>query len=328
MRKKFRSRDIFDDLEPKEKSPIIPIAIFVSIVIVLGVVTVFVFSLLAEHTELEVPWSSENKTNNKGNVGSSRDQMKLVVPSIKSNQRPAKILNSEMEITKIIADEYGFLITVSLLNQENQYTTIEVNQISLDGFYFSTTFAMSDLIDYDENGNQALEQKPSLYEFRIKKTELDDLSMFGFNTIRLILNAENESNKKKDIEFYREVNNDLHIVNERKGLIRIDDINEVVVSYYKTVTSSDGTYIYFDFVNKNYKDIDIYVKELVINNKVYDMSSFEALAPRLTQHAVFLFIPKKDIERVNTMKVKFFLVEENSNREKSFFITNEYSRAY
>ncbi len=328
MRKKFKSRDIFDDLEPKEKSPIIPIAIFVSVVIIICVVAVFAFSLLAEHTDLEVPWSSGNKTNNKGNVSSSRDQMKLVTPSIRNNEKPSKILGAEMELLNIKSDEYGFLITVGLTTVKNEYTTIEVNQVNLDGFYFTTTFAISDRIDYDENGVRLANQKATEYEFRIKKTELDDIGMFGFNNIRLIMDAENDRSQSSNIEFFRDVNNDLNVVNERKGLIRIDEKNQVAVSYYKTITANDGTYIYFDFQNTNKKDMDIYVKELIVNNKVYEMKSFKETTYRLSQKAIYLFIPKKDIERVNTIRVRFYLVEENAKAEKSFYITNEYSRAY
>lgn len=332
MRKKFRSRDIFDDVETKEKSPIIPIVIFVSIVIILCVVVFFVLSLLEEHTDLDIPIISSNSNNNSSkNPGSSRDQMDLVPPTVSGKVGSGEVLDSIIEITDVKADSSGFLIGISLKTLVNKYTTISVKQVNLDGFYFTTTFELSDPVDHSSEGVvlAAEDQTPTTYYFRIKKTELDDLDMFGFNNLKLIYDIENDERRQTNREFYVEFNNDLNIVNKREGLIRIDEKCEVVVSYYKTVAAADGTYIYFDFVNKSvYDDIQVYVKELYINNKVYDMSEFSGISNRSSQKALFLFIPSKDVERVNTMQVKFFLVKEDEDtQEKSFYITNEYIRA-
>lgn len=332
MRKKFRSRDIFDDVETKEKSPIIPIVIFISIVIILCVIVFFVLSLLEEHTDIDIPIISSNNNNSSKKPGSSRDQMDLVIPTASATLGSTKVLDAEIKITDVKADSGGFLIGISLKTLVNKYTTISVKQVNLDGFYFTTTFELSDPVDHSSEGVvlAAEDQTPTTYYFKIKKTELDDLDMFGFNNIKLIYDIENDERRQSNREFYVEFNNDLNIVNKREGLIRIDEKCEVVVSYYKTVAAADGTYIYFDFVNKSmYDDIQVYVKELYINNKIYDMSEFSGISNRSSQKALYLFIPSKDVERVNTMQVKFFLVKEDeTTREKSFYITNEYIRAF
>lgn len=333
MRKKFRSKDIFDDLEPKEKTPIIPIIIFVSIVIILGVVTMVIVNLLAHHPDVDVPWIDlGNNTEEPGKVTSSRDQMKLVVPTLNDNLNSIGVLDAELSFTKVKADNKGFVITASLLNTRGSFTTIEVKHVLIDGFYTTTTFAISDALDTDEYGSVwGVEQKPTEVEFRIKKTELDDLDIFGFNRIDIVYDAENETDKEVNSSFGIVAHNDLDIVNDRTGLIKIDEKNDIVISYYKTIAADDATYIYFDFVNQGRikKDVTIYVKQLLINNKVYDMTDFSGLIPRGAQRALYLKIPKKDISRVSTLKVQFFIVEEDEKtKEKSFYITNEYSRAY
>ena len=58
------------------------------------------------------------------------------------------------------------------------------------------------------------------------------------------------------------------------------------------------------------------------------MSKFEDISHRNSRESIYLVIPTRDVSRVNTMKVKFFLVEENEKGEKSFYITNEYQRAF
>lgn len=332
MRKKFRSRDIFDDEETKEKSPIIPIIIFISIVIILCVVVFFVLSLVEEHTDIDIPIISSSNKNSSKKPSSSRDQMDLVAPTVSKTLGSTNVMDAEIKITDVKADSGGFLVGISLKTIVNKYTTISVKQINVDGFYFTTTFELSDPLDYSSEGFAfpGEDQTPTVYYFKLKKTELDDLDMFGFNNIKLIYDIENDERRQTNREFFVEFNNDLNIVNKRNGLIRIDEKCEVVVSYYKTVAAADGTYIYFDFVNKStYDDIEVYVKELYINNKIYDMSEFSGISNRNSQKALYLFVPSKDVERVNTMQVKFFLVKEDSTtNEKSFYITNEYMRAY
>lgn len=329
MRKKYRSKDIFEE-ETKEKSLLIPIVIFVSVILVLSVITILVFSLIEKHTTIDLPWTSNEKKDNDGkNSGSSRDQMDLVVPSLEINRREYIVLNTKFDITNIKKDKLGFLITFEVTTSAYEYATVEVKQIIIDGFYVTTSFAVSDRLDLDERGSKARDQKPTSYQFRIKKTELDDLDMFGFNSIKLIYDIETPFKTEKDREFFMTFSNELDIVNERTGLIQIDDKNEVVVSYYKTIAATDATYIYFDFQNLNLKkDMEVYVKELVINNKIYDMSSFKDISHRDCRESIYLKIPTKEVSRVNTMKIRFFLVETNSRGEKSFFITDEYSRAY
>ena len=337
MQKKYRSKDIFEEMEEKKRSPLIPIIIFVSVVAILSVISLLILNALAEYTNIQIPWEEESKEETKKNPTSSKDQMDLVVPRFNKDTNPTtnttvynKVLNAYIGISDIKADEYGYLITFCLQSTRELYTTIDVKLITLDDFYISTTFSFSDKLDIDENGNILPEQKFTTYDFRIKKTELDEIGMFGFNRIKLIYDIENNNLNALNQEYYLAVNNELNIVNERKGLIKIDQKNKVTVSYYKTTTASDATYIYFDFNNENIDDdIKVYVKKLTINNKEYDMSDFEETSERQSRKSIFLMIPTKDISRVNTMKVQFFLVEEDSTtKEKSFYITNEYSRAY
>ena len=221
MGKKYKGKDIFDELETKEKSPIIPIAIFLCVVTILGVITTIGIKLLEEHTNIDIPWTENKKKPGNNKVQSSRDQMDLVVPTLRASKEPQEVLDSYIDITKIEKDKNGFYITFSLQTNSEAYSTIEVKQVTIDGFYFTTTFALSDKLDYSPEGYRlpTNEQKPTIYEFLIKKTELDALDMFGFNTLSLIYDMYTPTSKIEDRDFYLNVNNDLNIVNDRKDCI-------------------------------------------------------------------------------------------------------------
>lgn len=329
MAKKYRGKDILEELETKKMSPVIAVAIFLCVVTILSVFTTIGLKLLNDHTDIEIPWI-EKKEKDPVKIQSSRDQMDLVVPKLRENNEPKEVAGAELNLTEITSNSVGFIITFSLKAIEEEYATVEVKQITLDGFYYTTTFAVSDRLDYDSDGRRLLtkDQQATINKFTIQKNELDAIGMFGFNEIRIIYDIFTPSGEELNKEYFLRVNNDLDIVNERKGTLLIDTKDNVQVSYYKTIAADDATYIYFDFKNANKQDIKIYIHSLYINNKLYDMSSFKSISHRLAQEAIFIKIPTKDIPRVNTMKVRFFLVEENKKGEKSFYITEEYQRAY
>lgn len=328
MRKKLRKSDIFDELKEKKQSPVIPIIIFLSIVTILSAIVILIFNAIVNNANIDLPWVN-NKEEQKKPQTSSKDEMDLIIPSLPLDLNSLEILDAVVNFTKVTSDKNGYLITIELTSH-SEYTTMEVKEVVLDGFYLTTKFAVSDRIDYDENGWEKSEQDPTIYEMRIKQTELDELGIIGFNEIKLFFDIENEKEKMLDSNYSIIAINDLNIVNERKGLIQIDSKNELILSYYKTVDADDATYIYFDFNNQNRdKDLKIYVKKLEINGKLYDLQDFGDKVYRQSRRALYLKIPKKDFSRVNTFNVSFFVTEETrAGKVEYAYITNEYSRSY
>ena len=108
--------------------------------------------------------------------------------------------------------------------------TVEVKQITLDGFYYTTTFAVSDRLDYGSDGRRLLtkDQQATINKFTIQKNELDAIGMFGFNEIRIIYDIFTPSGEQLNKEYFLRVNNDLDIVNERKGTLIIDTKDNVL----------------------------------------------------------------------------------------------------
>lgn len=328
MRRKLKKSDIFDELKEKKQSPVIPIIIFLSIVTILSVIVILIFNTIVNNTNIDLPWVN-NKEEQKKPQTSSKDEMDLIIPSLPPDLNSLEILDAVVNFTKVTADKNGYLITIELTSH-SEYTTMEVKEVVLDGFYLTTKFAVSDRVDYDETGWKKSEQDPTIYEMRIKQTELDELGIIGFNEIKLFFDIENEKEKMLDSNYSIIAINDLDIVNERKGLIQADSKNGLVISYYKTVDAEDATYIYFDFNNQNKdKDLKIYVKKLEINGKLYDLKDFGDKVYRQSRRALYLKIPKKDFSRVNTVNVSFFVTEETrAGKVEYAYITNEYSRSY
>lgn len=327
-KKKLKKSDIFEELREKKQSPVIPIIVFLSIVTILCVIVILVFNAIMNNENVYIPWLKE-KTETKKQQTSSREQMELIIPTLSPEFNTGDFLDSTMSFKRVTKDNNGYIVTIELISY-SEFTTMEVKEILIDGFYVTTKFAMSDTYDRDADGNALQEQMPTEYKFRINQTELDELGIFGFNELKLYFDIENEVEKYKDAVFTLVGINDLNIVNERKGLIAIESINDVQISYYKTVDAEDATYIYFDFQNKNKsKDIMLYIKKLEINGEIYDYKELREKIYREAQQAVYIKIPKKKVSRVNTIDVTFFLTEENIKGEvEAVYTTNGYQRTY
>ena len=325
MAKKYRSKDILEELEEKKENPVIPIVIFIVIVIAIAVGSIFVYNALFKENTIEIPWiKNDNKPTTSGKP--SREQMELLVPKMSDNGNTISIDSGQIILKDIKADSNGFLVTAELVSFE-EFFTFETTHILVDDLYTTTSFAVSDRYDSEYNAH---DQIGTPFTFRLKKTELDELDVFGFNRLRIFGNMETPNKKEKNISFDYVFYNDIQIINERKNLLQIDTVNELVISYYKVVDSLDATYIYFDFNNKKTnKKFKLNVKKLIINNELYDMSDFNETVYQGAQQSIYIRIPKDDISMVNTMKVSFILSEVDlDNKVVAVDISDEYSKVF
>jgi hypothetical protein len=327
-KKKLKKSDIFEELREKKQSPVIPIIVFLSIVTILCVIVILIFNAVMNNENISIPWIKEKNETTKHQT-SSRDQMGLIIPKLPKEYNSVEMLESTLTYKRVTKDNNGYIITMELTTKA-EFATIEVKEVLIDGFYVTTKFAISDTIDRDADGYELPEQIPTEYKFRIKQTELDELGIFGFNEIKIFYDIETNKEKYTDVTFAMVAINDLNIVNERKGIISIEKVNGVEISYYKTVDAEDATYIYFDLKNKNLeKDIMLYVKKLKINGEIYEYKDLKEKLYREAQHAVYIKIPKDKVSRVNTIDITFFLIEENIKGEiEAAYITNGYQRSF
>lgn len=330
MRRKLRKSDIFDELKEKKQSPVIPIIIFLAIVTILFISAYWIYNIVTKKTDIKLPWNNNTTTKEEKKQQSSKSQMDLVVPELPKDVNTLLFNNSELVFTAISADKNGYLITASLTCIKEEYITIEVNSMSIDGFHISTKFAISDRLDYNNENRPLREQEPTEVIFRINKTELDDLGIFGFNQIKMYFDLESENTKQKNSRMHIVAKNHLNIVNERKGLIQIDKKEDITISYFKTLDTEDATFIYFDFKNTNKsRDFTVKIKNLEINGKLYDLKDFKGKIYRDSEDDLYLKIPKSDISKVSTLNVSFYILGQSSEGNVDYiYITNDYIKTY
>ena len=325
-RRKLRKSDIFDELKEQKQNPIIPIIIFLSVVTILFLGVYFGYKIIKNNTDVKLPWVNTEEKEKEKPKHSSKPNRDLLIPELPEEFNTHLLDYSELKFTEIKKDSNGYIITVSLMADTVEFITVEFNSMTIDGFYISSKFAISDRMDHLESG----EQIPTLAEFRINKTELDNLGIFGFNELRIYFNYETPDSKFLNSTLFLVAVNDINVVNERKGLIQIDKKDDITISYYKTVDAKNATYIYFDIKNQSKnKDVFMKLKKLEINGKPYTIKNFEKKVYRDSEDEMYLKIPKSEISKVSSFNVSFFVLskDDNSNID-SIYITNEYTKTY
>ena len=110
--------------------------------------------------------------------------------------------------------------------------------------------------------------------------------------------------------------------------IKIDDLNNTMIQYYKTTTDETNTYLYFIITNQSEVDLaDIKIRRLLVNDKVYDTKDFDEEIGCETKKLVYIAIPKKTISKVKKFSISFFNISTNvESKAKSFYLSNEYSK--
>ena len=276
--------------------------------------------------EFSLPWQ-EKETDSSGrkivdgngqstsNVGGSSTSSKLLLPTM-SEQKYERGGKYEIYVTNLQADDKGYTFDVELFSIDDTYT-LNCEKVLIDGFDTSTSFKIDSPM-----GVRKLETE------RINKTELDALDITSFNELTLYMNVVSAKGETIQLNEVIHVTQPIEANNTRKGLISIDDRNNVSISYYRTVEDNENTYIYFDFKNTNKKNIFVLVKKLIINDELYDMSSFEESIYRESEKIFSISIPKSSFSKINSFTISFFTLVKEDDKILETYISNEYSRKF
>ena len=156
-----------------------------------------------------------------------------------------------------------------------------------------------------------------LEKVRINKTELDSLEISNFNKLSFYWRV-SPSDSTKVSENIVHVSQPIEANNDIKGLIEIDNRNGTLIRYYRTVEDNDKTYIYFDFKNESKTDNKIIlIKKMIINDKIYDASSFE--------ENIYI---KTEFKNINSFTISFFVLVKEDDKLVQTYISNEYTRKF
>ncbi len=124
--------------------------------------------------------------------------------------------------------------------------------------------------------------------------------------------------------------NNITYDNDVDGLIEIYNEKDNQLSYYKTETDKDNTYLYFYFNNKSRMLKEVIVKKLLINGELFPMEDFKKEIYYNARDIFYLTIPKKKVRNIDNFTVSFFItnVNEKAYHNSTVYQTNEYNKIF
>ncbi len=269
------------------------------------------------------PLKEEETEDEKKSTNINKSNKDLMVPRLRENNITP--YDEELVITKITATTQGYEITVAAQTDKEESLIYYTEKILIDGYNTSAEFEVVDTLE-----PPGVAQKPTEKTFRIDKTELDALGMYSFANLTFYYRRKTEEGVEQLTRRIIRAYSDFNFDNSRKGLVKIDEKNEVIVSYYQTLEDSKTTYIYFDFKNeKTMVSNKVRIKKLLINGEIYNYSKFNEEVYSGSETILCIEIPKDKIKEVNNFNVSFILIEDYKEEEKqSMYITSDYYKEF
>lgn len=249
-------------------------------------------------------------------VGSTKDN-KLSLPTM--DEKTIGKDTYVITINNLNADDKGYTFDVELTAIDTSYN-LNCEKVLIDGYDFMVSFNIS--------APMGTSKKETI---RINKTDLDALDINSFSNLRFYWYISNETKtdfKNEVVNVTQKISSD----NTRKGLINIDQISidksqKFNISYYQMVEDKEATYIYFDLKNNsNVKNVDVLVKKLIVNDKLYDVSSFSESMYMNSERIVGITIPKSEFSKVESFNISFFVIVKENNTISEMYTSNEYTR--
>ena len=334
MNQNYRQSDNVVRMEKKASNKF---GLFVLFIMVLAALVVGGKYLYDNKDELEwdtiLPWVQNkdetvlNKDSGKTEKNKKKSNGSLIAP--KSMDDDVLQLNEGyIKFTDVKATDKGYVFKIEGAVMDADVMAFVCEKVLIDGFDTTASF---ELVDYKDQ-TADYKQIPTSLTFQIDKTELDALGINSFEYLTLFMKT--KSNLKESSVFQtsiKAINNEtVKVDNEYKGLVKIDDKNNILASYYETLEDKEATYIYFNFKNNNRNGVQtIKIKKLLINGEVYEDTKFSADVYSGSKIIPYIKIPKDKIENVKSFTVSFFYIDPSTGEKTpSYYITNEYTKEF
>ncbi len=243
------------------------------------------------------------------------------------------LLPVEFDHKKIYSSRYGLTVYIESVEKANNGYTVNVLFESNSGLSYADVKVNDILIDgYSiDTGLKASIREPNekvTKSFFIKKQTMAELEMTRFTRISMYFHTDFNEDKTKFEDYFgnAEIFTYEKVDNRKKGLITVSTKDNLTVYYYKLLQDKEFYYLYFIFkgANINYNHY-VQLKRLIINEEIYNYdSSFELYIRCYSMKQFYLKIPRKDFDEINSFRISFFVVTDESEdySNRTVYITN------
>lgn len=300
---------IDDNLVKKKKKK--PLIILIIILVIIAIVCTVYFVILPNiHHEKETS-QDDSSTEYVGEDKVYDEESGLIIPTNYDTLIYDR-KNMTLNVTDLKADKTGYIISLTFTNTSSDYVTLNCLTVLIDGFETSANFSLS-----------SYENIPASTTITIPKTELDLLEINDFNSITFLTEFVSNRETNNFTESITLYTNQIDSVDNKKNVIKFDELSNIDLSIYAKKEDADYTYLYFDIKNKSYDDIyKIMVNKLYVNGLIYNYTNLEEIVHYQSERVFYLKIPKKEYPKVEKINISFFFVKNKDTIKQSIIISN------
>lgn len=300
---------IDDNLVKKKKKK--PLIILIIILVIIAIVCTVYFVILPNiHHEKETS-QDDSSTEYVGEDKVYDEESGLIIPTNYDTLIYDR-KNMTLNVTDLKADKTGYIISLTFTNTSSDYVTLNCLTVLIDGFETSANFSLS-----------SYENIPASTTITIPKTELDLLEINDFNSITFLTEFVSNRETNNFTESITLYTNQIDSVDNKKNVIKFDELSNIALSIYAKKEDADYTYLYFDIKNKSYDDIyKIMVNKLYVNGLIYNYTNLEEIVHYQSERVFYLKIPKKEYPKVEKINISFFFVKNKDTIKQSIIISN------
>lgn len=311
-------QDEFIQLEKQSANKKGLIILIILIIACLGLGGYLIYTKTDILSKINLPWKKDNqdKTEEKEVVIDktpiSNNTESLHIPELDDQNI---IINNSLTLHPISlsGDNKGYTFNLQLSNSDQENNSdIKCERILIDGYDTTAKFEAS-----------IRPQSSEEVSFSIKKSELDEIEINNFGRIMLCLKID-DSEEINRVSF--STSSLFKINNDKKDVTLISQINDIYLYYYKELTDSKYTYIYFYIDNKTPVELhNIHLNFISINDEIYDYGDLNVETYTFSKKIFYLKIPKKKYKEIDNVLLSFFICEENKDVSKiKTYITSKY----
>ena len=265
----------------------------------------------------------EEKTDTKGNVVIGNNELLPVKMENKEIYDDIARQGLDIYVDSVERANNGYTVNLSfIVDGSNGTADIKCLDVLVDGYSTDITFEKHISAD----GKYYL-------DFFIKKAVLAELEITRWSKLGIYFYiVYDKDTEYEEVEnYYGEVESFSYekVDNRKKGLIRLNDKDNLYIDFYKLLQDKDYYYFYFlaREKNTNYNHF-IQVKKLMINGEIYNYDGdLEVYARYGAMKEFYIKIPRKNYEKIDNFSISFFLISDNSDNfaDRIISITNAYS---
>lgn len=304
--------DEFEYIEEKKPLKKNKLLLVIIILILVGGAVFAVFKF----ANLELPWKKEDKKMKEyiqelesQNKGYSKES-DLIITEFQ-NKEISKVRDFNIVVSDLDADRTGYIFDMTITNQGYEDVNFDCTTILIDGYETSENFS----VDIVATGEEKI-------HINIKKTDLLQLEIRDFNKLTFIGKIVYSNGKKRSFKFDLLTAQIDQVKNEKVGLTKIDEFEDLMINYYKKVEDNNNYYLYFDVKNNGtVTEYDLAISELFLSGKAY-VDDIHVLVRSGVEKIFYVSIPKDRMSSFDTFDISFFVLKTNQNEDKEIYITN------